>query len=147
MSDILSFLPQPTPISICGKVYNILPFSLNEMAKIQKWIDTVSPNPLAFIVEQLGTLAPDARRAVLNEMKQYKTPKLGTEEASDLLGTFDGLKEIFKIAIQKADPSVDNAKIDELIGSMSIEQFSKLMQKIGGIAFESEDDPKEKAAE
>lgn len=147
MSDILSFLPQPTPVTICGKVFNILPFSLNEMAKIQKWIDSVSPNPLAFLVEQLGSLNPEARRAVLLEMKQHKSPKLGTEEASDLLGTFDGLKEIFRIAIQKADPSVDNVKIDEFIGSMSIETFSSLMQKIGGIVFEAEDDPKASQAE
>lgn len=142
MSDILDFVPQSTAITVGGKVYNILPFTLNEMARLQKWIDASSPNPFTFLVEKLGTMSAETRRSVLQEMKTYKSPKLGTEEAGEILQSFDGTKEIFRIAVQRADPSVTDEFVDLLVGSLPIDQFSDLMGRVGSVVFGVSDDPK-----
>jgi len=142
MSEILAFIPQPVQVAINGKSYGVLPFTVNEMAKLQSWLNSVARNPYESLLSRLGDLPVDARKEVLAAIGKWHAPSIGSEEANEYLNTLDGLQALFSIILKKADPSLTDADIVNIQSAYTLNAFTDLMTELTEIAFGKSDDPK-----
>ena len=138
---ITTLAPVAVPVEIAGRTFQVKPFTFNDLAKIQAWLDrNFSPiDQLLSRLERLPEAIQDKLLDRLDSVASVPAPRLGTPEADKALYSLDGFRQIFQIMVQAADPGCSDADVDTLVGSMSVSEFQKLMERLSAIAFEAGD--------
>jgi hypothetical protein len=151
MSDINRMLPVGKPVEIAGRTFYIKPFSILEISQLQGWIKRTYPNPLDSLRGHLDGLTPEERAKLLVDAQAKLAvnfpPLLGTIEAETHLHGIEGMQEIARMMLRKADKSLTDEDVYELINNISATTFFKVMEEIMAVAMGEDEVPKGEGGE
>jgi len=123
----------------------VKPFTINEIAKLQDWIDRTYKSPLVDILPTLHLADPEIRRQLVAEAKRWTAPQFGTQEADSALQSIKGLRQVFRIIVTASDPKLTETDADRIAGEVRLTEFMDAMAPLMVAAFgasEESGDPK-----
>jgi hypothetical protein len=125
----------PVDYIIGTKTIKVKPFTINEIAKLQEWVNRTYRNPLLDMLPSLGQVDPETRHAIILQAKTWTAPQFGTPEAEAILSTIGGMREIFRILVTTGDPTKTEKDADAIAGEISIDEFVGAISELMVIAF------------
>jgi hypothetical protein len=117
------------------KTIKVKAFTINEIARLQDWVNRSYRNPLLDLLPVLGQTDPDTRHAIISQAKTWTAPQFGTPEAETILSTIGGMKEVFRILVTAGDSSKTDKDVDAIVGEISVDGFIDAMGELMIVAF------------
>ena len=148
--SLTNLLPAPKTVQIGTRSVTAKPFTINEISRLQEWINKTYRSPLADILPTLHTLDKETQRSVLAQAKSWTAPQFGTAEADEMLRSIGGLYQVFKIIVTSSDPKLTEADAVSIAGEVDFAQFTDLAGELMLVAFgvsEDQNDPKAETSE
>jgi hypothetical protein len=123
--SIAQLTGQPKKLTAGGKDYLIYPLTLDDLGKLQSWIDGHFPDPFAVIgkaIERGAYTVPQQQYLMQQALSLSVRPQrlIGTPEADSLLQSVDGIKQLLLLSIRKGRPEFSEADAAELFAAMGL---------------------------
>lgn len=128
-NDFATVAGSPRPLTVSGTTYYVHPLTFGDYGKLQAWLETQIPDPVAVAVRNCTADVPIAlQKHMISEALAIASKpriKLGTPEADVLLNSFCGVCETLIISIQKGDPTFSREAAERLFSSMTTADLAK----------------------
>ena len=131
MNDLASLNGQPKTVKLGDKEYKLFPLALEDFGALQSWINAQFPDPLMVAADAIasGRFNVTQQQFLLkNAQEQALRPKhlIGTPEATELLMSLDGTKQILALSIRKGDPEFTDEQANEFFKALTPEEILKV---------------------
>ncbi len=117
--DLATLTAKPRTLNVAGRAYKIHPLKISDLGELQNWVNEQLPDPIDACVSSPGyaKLPPEEKKYLLRvgaELAARGKRKLGSPEATELINSVDGVREMLFLSIKDGDPSFtrdDAAKV------------------------------------
>ncbi len=128
-NDFATLSGSARPLSVAGTTYHVHPLTLGDYGKLQAWLETQIPDPVAVAVRNCTADVPiSLQKHMISEALAIASKprlKLGTPEADAIINSFGGVCEVLILSIQKGDPTFSREDAERLFNSMTAADLSR----------------------
>jgi hypothetical protein len=119
MSSAATLTAQPRPLTVNGQVYDLHPLTIDDIGKLQSWVDRQFPDPFEVVnaaIAKGNYTIPQQQYLLSQAIDRATRPAhpIGTAEADQLLQTLEGIKQLLILSIRKGRPEFTDAEAKEL---------------------------------
>ena len=128
-NDLATLNSQPKKLTVDGKSYEIHPLTLNDFAKLQRWVDDQQTDPIDLVMNRADQFTPAQHKFMLQtalELASKPKPKIGTEVADELVRSIEGTKELLYLTISKGDPTFSRETAEGVFAKLSMADIARL---------------------
>lgn len=126
-----------TDVTVGGKTYRFGELTLGAMARLQGWIKSHVPNPLAALRGELDGFTAEEKAVLLEGARkeaQHWPPVIGSPDAArHLFSSPDGHRALLKEALLVHQPEIGEAEVERLYRRIRFDEA--LSTRIMGLAF------------
>jgi hypothetical protein len=139
----------PRRLTLGGEVYEVHPLTLADLGKLQSWLDSQLPDPMAAAQRHIDAVKPTMEvqkylyRTALEQAGRTRI-FLGTPEAAQYLNSIDGVIELLYLGVSKGRPAFTRDDAREVFSRMTPADVLRLQQ--GTELDQVQDQPDPKAA-
>lgn len=129
MANLARLSGQPIPLTIGEKTYQIYPLTLAELGKLQAWVDAQYRDPVEIAEEHMEGRSMAQQKFLMSialEQAAKPKPRIGSDEAGELLRSIRGTMEIIYLGIQKGDPDFTHEQAMAVLGDLTEMQLLKM---------------------
>lgn len=148
-NDFATLTAAPRPLTIGGQTYQLHPLTIGDLGRLQAWLETQLPDPVAAALKHCTPDVPVATQKFMlaEAIAQASKPriKLGTPEADVLINSFGGVCEMLILSIRKGDSNFNRDDAERLFDVMTPADIVRAMSLTGTDLVMSGADPDPKA--
>ncbi len=146
MNDPSTLSARPLQLTVGAESFDLHPFTVDDWAGMQAWVDTQFPDPFDVVCRQIerGRLVvaldgsesraeyPLAQQQFLLKAALEQSVRgrrlVGTPEADDRVRSMEGILEMLKASIRKGRPDFSDDDARRLYKSMTIGHVARVFQ-------------------
>jgi hypothetical protein len=123
--SLASLTAQPRKLTVAGHEYLLHPLTLDDLGRLQGWIDSHFPDPFQVVGKAIttGNYNVAQQQYLLSQaLERAVRPRnlIGTPEADRLLQTVDGTVQMLLLSIRKGRPEFTDAEAAELTRNLGL---------------------------
>ena len=130
---ITDIVPLPRPVILAGRLYQVWPARVVDVAKLQDWLDT----PYLQAIESAISRAADleggtAARVLFDAFEIPEAPLFNSTEGRKQLATVEGLLTFTAIALERGHPNLTEQQLARVVGAMTVNELGSLRRAFWG---------------
>lgn len=143
---------QPKKLTAGGKDYLLHPLTIDDLGKLQGWVDGHFPDPFAVIgsaIERGNYTVPQQQYLMQQALALATRPQrlIGTPEADNLLQSTEGIKQLLLLSIRKGQPEFSAEQAAELFMALGLGDIQAAFAATGvGLVMADPKGPRKKSS-